>query len=343
LHINKSIHMKNYFIRLFSIALLLIVVILSCKKEPVQGVSIEPKSIYLATGKTVMAKANIIPPNAANKNVSWCSNNPEIATVENGLITAKAIGRTSIKVTTEDRERTAICVITVFEPVEIEMVFVEGGTFLMGCSDGECFKDELPQHQVTLSSFNIGKYLVTQKQWKAIMGSNPSYYEGDSLPVDRVSWEMIQDYIFELNRATGKNYRLPTEAEWEYAARGGNKSKGYKYSGSDDIDEVAWYMGISGGCTHPVGTKKPNELGIYDMSGNVREWCKDMRYGRIYTDEPQINPQGPESGDARVLRSGDILFAAHLCRVSSRGGWHFQDTGNAPVSRILGFRLVLPE
>jgi formylglycine-generating enzyme required for sulfatase activity len=281
-----------------------------------------------------------MPANAANKNVSWDSNKPEIATVENGLITAQSIGRASIKVTTEDGARTAICVVTVFESVEIEMVRVEGGTFLMGCSDDECFSFEIPQHQVTLSSYKIGIYPVTQKQWVSIMGSNPSYYQGENLPVDRVSWDMIQDFIFALNRATGKNYRLPTEAEWEFAARGGNKSEGYKYSGSNNIDEVAWYLDNSNYTTHPVATKKPNELGIYDMSGNVREWCKDG--SRTYVETPQTNPQGPVNINTRILRGADAADPMRWNRVSMRFSWSHNSIGEPPTT-IFGFRLVLPE
>jgi formylglycine-generating enzyme required for sulfatase activity len=282
-----------------------------------------------------------MPANAANKNVSWDSNKPEIATVENGLITAQAIGRASIKVTTEDGARTAICVVTVFESVEIEMIRVEGGTFLMGCSDDECNDNELPQHQVTLSSFQISKYPITQKQWISIMGNNPSFFRGDDLPVETVNWHNVQDFIFALNKATGKNYRLPTEAEWEFAARGGNKSEGYKYSGSNNIDEVAWYYNNSNNKTHPVGTKKPNELGIYDMSGHVLEWCNDWYedYNALF----QNNPQGPHSGNWKVLRGGDGCTPfVSACRVSWRPYMRPEYSGgDRPIP--FGFRLVLPE
>jgi len=206
--------------------------------------------------------------------------------------------------------------------LNIEMVFVENGTFTMGCTGeqgDDCFNDEEPAHQVTLSSFYIGKYEVTQAQWKAIMGNNPSYFKGDNLPVEQVSWNDVQDFIRKLNIQTGKNYRLPTEAEWEYAARGGNKSRGYKYSGNKNPDKVAW-CGI--GTTHPVGTKSSNELGIYDMSGNVSEWCQDW-YGN-YSSLAQRDPMGPpfDSESNHVVRGGGWYDDVGAIRVSCRrGGW----------------------
>jgi len=191
---------------------------------------------------------------------------------------------------------------------DIEMVFVEGGTFMMGCTKeqgSDCWDDEKPAHQVTLSSYYIGKYEVTQAQWVAVMGKNPSTFKGDQLPVNKVNWNDAQEFIRRLNSLTGKQYRLPTEAEWEFAARGGNNSRGYKYSGSNTVGDVAWYAENSRRSTHPVGTKQPNELGIYDMSGNVSEWCNDW-YGD-YTDSPQTDPKGPSSGTARVRRSSTWL------------------------------------
>ena len=220
---------------------------------------------------------------------------------------------------------------------EIEMVWVSGGTFTMGATSeqGSDANDrEKPAHSVTLSGYYIGKYEVTQAQWKAVMGNNPSSFKGDNLPVERVSWNEVQEFIKKLNQMTGKSYRLPTEAEWEYAARGGNNSRGNKYSGSDNVGSVAWYFQNSGSTTHPVGSKSPNELGIYDMSGNVWEWCQDW-YGD-YSSSSQRNPKGPASGSVRVYRGGGWSYISRNCRVS------FRDC-NSPGGRSLnlGFRLVL--
>jgi len=204
------------------------------------------------------------------------------------------------------------------EKYGIEMVFVEGGTFMMGATseqDADC-NDEKPVHQVTVNSFYIGKYPITQEQWWAVMEDNPSYFEGENLPVEMVNWDDVQKFIRILNAKTDKQYRLPTEAEWEFAARGGNKSKGYKYSGSDSIADVAWYEDNSDDKTQPVGAKAPNELGIYDMSGNVWEWCNDW-FGE-YSASVQINPKGPKSGSGRVLRGGGWSSRARGCRVAHR-------------------------
>lgn len=219
--------------------------------------------------------------------------------------------------------------------VEFKMVFVEGGTFTMGATSEQgkdAYKDEYPTHEVTLSDYYIGETEVTQALWKAVMGSNPSEFKGDNLPVEQVSYNDVKEFITKLNQKTGKTFRLPTEAEWEYAARGGKKSKGYKYSGSNNIDDVAWYYENSNNKTHPVKTKRPNELGIYDMSGNVWEWCSD-NYG-AYSSSSQTNPTGPSSGSPRVLRGGSWDGSAGGCRVSIRYCY-------APSYRGLGFRLAL--
>ena len=217
-----------------------------------------------------------------------------------------------------------------------EMVNVQGGTFTMGCTkeqDGDCYSDEKPAHEVTLSDFRIGKYPVTQKLWKAVTGNNPSHFKGNDLPVENVFWDDCQAFIKKLNDLTGQQYRLPTEAEWDYAARGGRLSKGYKYAGSNNMDEAGWYNGNSNGKTHPVGQKKPNELGLYDMSGNVWEWCSD-RYGR-YKAGAVRNPLGPDSGGIRVYRGGSWNGYARYSRAATRGN-------SAPTARrnLLGFRLA---
>ena len=224
--------------------------------------------------------------------------------------------------------------------VQFEMVYVEGGTFRMGATEeqgDDTFDSEKPVHQVTLSSYLIGKHEVTQALWDEVMGNNPSHNNQDGdYPVGGVSWDGCQGFIKKLNARTGMRFRLPTEAEWEYAARGGDRSKGYKYAGSDNLDEVGWYEDNSGKHTHPVGLKKPNELGLYDMSGNVWEWCEDW-YGD-YTDEAQTNPAGPQSGKwgHRVLRGGSCWFDARFCRVSYR---FINDPGIRNDS--YGLRLVL--
>jgi formylglycine-generating enzyme required for sulfatase activity len=216
---------------------------------------------------------------------------------------------------------------------EPEMIFVEGGIFLMGSVTGE--KDEQPEHQVVLNDFYICKYEVTQAQWTAVMGGNPSFNSGcDHCPVEQVSWDDVQYFISTLNRKTGKQYRLPTEAEWEYAARGGDKSQGFNYSGGNNIGSVACYEDNSNGKTHPVGLKQPNELGLYDMTGSVWEWCNDW-YG-TYPYYALTNPKGANFGERRVIRGGSWNIHPGRCRVSLRNDYY-------PYIRIslLGFRLVL--
>ena len=221
--------------------------------------------------------------------------------------------------------------------VSFTMVFVEGGTFTMGATSeqgSDADDDEKPTHNVTLSDYYIGETEVTQTLWEAVMGSNTSYFNGDNLPVESVSYNDVKEFITKLNQKTGKTFRLPTEAEWEYAARGGKKSKGYKYSGSNNIDDVAWYDDNSNNKTHPVKTKRPNELGIYDMSGNVWEWCSD-KYG-AYSSSSQTNPTGPSSGSYRVGRGGSWDSGARYCRASGRSHGNLSN-----LSSHLGFRLAL--
>jgi formylglycine-generating enzyme required for sulfatase activity len=198
----------------------------------------------------------------------------------------------------------------------IEMVAIKGGTFQMGSNESD---DEKPIHSVTVSDFSIGKTEVTQAQWAAVMGSNPSNFKGDNLPVEQVSWDDVQVFLGKLNAKTGKTYRLPTEAEWEFSARGGNNSQGFTYSGSNTIDDDPEYEGNNNKSTKPVAGRKPNELGLYDMSGNVWEWCSDWYGGNYYAISPQNNPKGASTGSSRVLRGGSWFSHASGCRVSLRG------------------------
>lgn len=240
------------------------------------------------------------------------------------------------KVDEERRFATSDCEFTV-NGVSFKMINVEGGTFQMGATPEQGnfgWDAEKPVHSVTLSSYRIGDTPVTQALWKAVMGNNPSLFKGDNLPVEKVSWDDCQEFIQKLNRLTGKTFRLLTEAEWEYAARGGKHHSPYKYAGSNNINEVAWYDDNSGRETHPVKTKKPNALGIYDMSGNVREWCQDCF--EHYSGSAQTDPKGPTSGSHRVLRGGSWNSGNSLCQVASRS---LDTNGNRIINS--GFRLAL--
>ena len=193
-----------------------------------------------------------------------------------------------------------------------DMVLVEGGTYMMGNPDRDRnheYAEDVP-HEVTLSSFYICKYEVTEALWTAVMGSNPSYHKlGDNYPVEQVNWYDCQDFVEKLSELTGRHFRLPTEAEWEYAARGGKRSRGYRYSGSYNLDEIGWHVDNTHRNKKEVGTKKPNELGLYDMTGNVSEWCQDKLDIEYYHHSPSINPQGPDRStykDNRCFRGGSV-------------------------------------
>ena len=218
--------------------------------------------------------------------------------------------------------------------VKFKMIYVNGGVFTMGSIVNTPNYAEIPIHQVTLSDYYIGETEVTQSLWEAVMGYNPSKYIGENLPVNFVSWNDCQIFISKLNQLTGRTFRLPTEAEWEYAAKGGNKSKGYIYSGSNIALEVAWYNSGNEKKIHPVGGKKPNELGLYDMSGNVYEICQDW-YGE-YTNEAQVDPQGPISGERRVVRSCCWFDTKDYCENTMR--WCVCEKYG---SEYRGLRLVL--
>lgn len=220
--------------------------------------------------------------------------------------------------------------------VSFKMVKVEGGTFMMGApaSDAEAYSDEVPQHSVTLSEYYIAETEVTQALWQAVMGSNPSNFQYPDRPVEEVSWNDCKTFIAKLNEMTDKNFRLPTEAEWEYAARGGKNSLGYKFSGSNNVDDVAWYTDNCGDETHAVKTKAPNELGLYDMTGNVLEWCNDWM--AAYTADAVTNPQGPSAGFKRVLRGGSLYNDARRLRVTRRAEYNPTFTDYS-----VGFRLAM--
>ena len=209
--------------------------------------------------------------------------------------------------------------------VSFDMIKVEGGTYRMGRT---VIDVEMPIHDETVATFQIGKTEVTQELWEAVMGTNPSNFKGEAnLPVENVSWTDCNTFIAKLNELTGKNFRLPTEAEWEYAARGGNNSQGYTYSGSNTIEDVAWYGSKSSSKTHPVAKKQPNELGIYDMSGNVWEWTFD-KYSSSYSSE--------RTSSYRVSRGGSWYFGTTYSRVAYR-----DSVSESTANYFIGFRLAL--
>jgi formylglycine-generating enzyme required for sulfatase activity len=217
------------------------------------------------------------------------------------------------------------------------MCFVEGGTFMMGSDASDAQADEQPVHSVTLSDYYIGQTEVTQHLWQAVMGSgnNPSATKGNNLPVTNITWDEAQVFVQKLSEMTGMRFRLPTEAEWEYAARGGERSKGYTYAGSDNIDEVGWYNGNSGNTPHAVGQKQPNELGIYDMTGNIWEYCFDWH--TPYSAQAQTNPTGAATGEKHVLRGGCYHYDSKNCTNTNRHSYYTPDNGGAST----GLRIVL--
>lgn len=221
--------------------------------------------------------------------------------------------------------------------VQFTMIYVEGGTFMMGTQEKWCEGNahEYPLHSVTLDSYYIAETEVTQELWERVTGKNPSSDKGLHFAVESVTWNDCKKFIKKLNILTGLIFRLPTEAEWEYAARGGRNSKGYIYSGSDDLNEVGWYWGNNDFITPDVALKKPNELGLYDMSGNLYEWCQDW-YGD-YSPLAQTNPQGPSEGSYHVCRGGCMCLPGYCSRVSDRGLYH----PDRKWKRWTGLRLAL--
>ena len=264
-----------------------------------------------------------------------------------GVMNFKDVGKNPFDVATlnvfsnEDLRFTVNGVSFVMKPVQ-------GGTFNMGSADYDAESDESPVHSVSITSFYMGETEVTQALWQAVMGTNldqqrnkkglsePLRGVGDNYPMYYVNWDECQEFIKKLNQLTGKNFRLPTEAEWEYAARGGNIGTGRKYAGSDFLSDVAWFADNSFTSTHPIKSKGPNELGIYDMSGNVWEWCSDRYSSSYYYTSPYANPQGESSGTTRVLRGGSWYSPLASCRVTKRHKLvsYYRDT-------CYGFRLVL--
>lgn len=301
-------------------------------------------------GDPVRLTATVNPSDADNTSISWESSDENVVTISSrGTVEAVGEGTATITCTALDGfGATAICEVIVsmntytVNGVTFKMIPVVGGTFIMGAQntdenaanyDTEARSGEIQVHNVTLSDYSIGETEVTQALWVAVMGSNPSNWTGDNLPVEQISWNDCQEFITKLNAATGQTFRLPTEAEWEYAARGGNNSQGYKYSGSNTAGDVAWYGDNSNSKTHEVGTKQGNELGLYDMSGNVFEWCQDW-YGD-YPSSAQFNPAGPASGSNRTFRGGSWRHHAVYCRSSNRDSINpsYRDSD-------LGFRLA---
>ena len=240
----------------------------------------------------------------------------------------------------ESSQQTGRTVGQVIENIINNMVMVEGDEYIMGLTDKrqtDPFLQENPLfHKVAVSSFKICKYTVTQDEWKCVIGNNPSEFVGPHCPVTNISWLDCQEFIKKINNNTDNKYgfRLPTEAEWEFAARGGKKSKGYRFAGSNKLDEVAWADFNGGNKTHDVGGKQPNELGLYDMTGNIWEWCQDWydKYDLSY----KKDPQGPDNGFERVFRGGAFDSFDGDCSIGQR-------SGNSPVTCTcgLGFRLVM--
>jgi len=339
--------MKKNVLFLLVIPVVLLTVNCCRREAQIECLKLSQSTLALIIDSTATLTAKILPEDAANCELLWKSYNEQVATVDNGKVTAKGVGMVEIDVSTKDGKYSTTCMVTVTHslPIEPELVFVEGGTFLMGGFEEYVDPSELPQHSVTLSSFKIGKYEVTQKEWVAIMGDNPSLLQSNNYPVYGVSYNDIQKFLILLNNATGKNYRLPTEAQWEFAARGGNKSMGYIYSGSNNPNDVAWFWGNTHSQPNPVGKKAPNELGIYDMSGNVFEWTNDEY--RDYTGNAQMDPSACASTESMniVVRGGSCFLDKMF-----HGNKHYSRVTNRQITKPafenneeLGFRLCLDE
>ena len=335
------------------------VVLVCCKPVNsvvhVTDIKLSLSELMLAPGESKLLTADILPTDASNKKIVWKSSDSKVAEVGiNGEVKAVTEGSAIITATAEDGNKSAECKVTVFSAnaevngVKFEFVSIPAGKFIMGSpqSEPERNANESPQHEVTLSSFYMSKYEVTQAQWKAVMGAdnNPSDFVGDNLPVETVTYAKVLEFINKLNEATQKEYRLPTEAEWEYACRAGTATP--FYTGDNITTEQANYKGTMPyngnnkgkyrGKTTEVGTFAPNAWGLYDMHGNVWEWCGDM-YG-AYTDEPQTNPTGNPDGNTLVVRGGSWDNGGSNCRSAFR-----VSTPSFMCDNFLGFRLVLPK
>lgn len=343
--------------------------LIGCKETPqnkvvrVTGVTISHTELTLSVGDSSVLHSQVMPMDAANKSVSWTSSDKAVVEVQvEGKIKALKDGMATITVTTEDGGKTATCKVTVNKPtpppsidfelngVKFEFVSIPAGKFKMGSPDTEVGRneDEETQHEVTVSGFFMGKYEVTQAQWKAVMGidNNPSKFKGDNRPVENVSWNKAQEFITKLNKQTGKTYRLPTEAEWEYACRAGTETvfNTGKNITTDQANYDGQYpyadypKGMYRECTTDAGTFEPNAWGLYDMHGNVWEWCSDWYEEEYYTNSPDTDPKGPASGEFRVIRGGSWFSGAVMCRSARRYSQYPTNTKN-----YLGFRLVISQ
>lgn len=349
--------------RKVSFLVIITVILISCKPVNnlvhVTKVKLDFEELILTKGESKMLKAEVLPSNASNNGVIWQSSDEKIAVVNsNGEVKAISAGLSIITVITEDGNKKATCKVLVksnsegadcnIGGVAFEFVEIPKGSFMMGAPDTEkkSDHDEKPLHKVNLNGFYMCKYEITQSQWKAVMGANnnPSHFKGDSLPVEKVSWEDVQEFIKKLNQLTGKQYRLPTEAEWEYACRAGTTAP--FFTGENITTDQANYNGNYPYNGNPKGeyrqktvkvdTFAPNAWGLYNMCGNVSEWCNDLYEEYYYKNSPEDNPSGPKENDDnyRVCRGGAWNLFGKDCRSANRakakGDFHF-----------IGFRLVL--